>query len=605
MYPNNDPPILIPMKTPCFLCTFLLVCLIHLNTYGQSLNISIKGKENNFDFNQLPPIPKDCPNEPACTTVLQQYLQSLYQKGYWAASFDSVYQDSTGVYALLYLGEIYELKALNVDQIDPKALKKAAYKPSFFEGRSFQMPSLIALQNALLRYYENQAYPFAEVGLTNIQFQADGVHADLQVNKHQRITIDSLLLEGDANISKRFLHRYLNIPIGQGYNEATMQQMESRLRELPYLRLVRTPRVIFIGDDAQVNLALKKKKASKFNLLIGIIPGTTSVTSTGRSRNYTITGDGDLALQNALGAGESLELSFKRYPGNVMELETQIWYPYLPLLPFGGDFRFDLYIKDPEFREITTFAGLQYLLKGNDYFKVFWDRRATDLLQVDTVAIINNQQLPSTLDSRRTFYGLAYHLEQLDYRFNPRKGFSSHVEASIGSRKILPNNGILALDETIYENIDSSGTQIKFNYHLEKYWPLGRASTLKTAIDGAYITNQSVLKNELYRIGGNRKLRGFDEESILTSFYNLLTIEYRLLWGANSYFAAFTDINWLPNGRFTAEEAYLQTGFGVGLSFETKAGMFALSYALGRDWALQDRFQLRNGKVHLGYVSVF
>ena len=45
-----------------------------------------------------------------------------------------------------------------------------------------------------------------------------------------------------------------------------------------------------------------------------------------------------------------------------------------------------------------------------------------------------------------------------------------------------------------------------------------------------------MVRNELFQIGGNKLLRGFDEASIFTPTYSILSLEYRLALGKNSYF---------------------------------------------------------------------
>ncbi|MCC6690169.1 MAG: hypothetical protein IT235_01425, partial [Bacteroidia bacterium] len=44
-------------------------------------------------------------------------------------------------------------------------------------------------------------------------------------------------------------------------------------------------------------------------------------------------------------------------------------------------------------------------------------------------------------------------------------------------------------------------------------------------------------------------------------------------------------------------------GFGAGTSFETKAGIFSLDYALGSQ--LGNPIYLKSGKIHFGIVSYF
>jgi hypothetical protein len=44
-------------------------------------------------------------------------------------------------------------------------------------------------------------------------------------------------------------------------------------------------------------------------------------------------------------------------------------------------------------------------------------------------------------------------------------------------------------------------------------------------------------------------------------------------------------------------------GFGAGLNFETRAGIFAFNYALGKK--NQNPIDFRAGKIHFGYISIF
>jgi hypothetical protein len=44
-------------------------------------------------------------------------------------------------------------------------------------------------------------------------------------------------------------------------------------------------------------------------------------------------------------------------------------------------------------------------------------------------------------------------------------------------------------------------------------------------------------------------------------------------------------------------------GFGAGISFETKAGIFSINYALGKQF--NNPIELRSGKIHFGIVNYF
>jgi outer membrane translocation and assembly module TamA len=107
----------------------------------------------------------------------------------------------------------------------------------------------------------------------------------------------------------------------------------------------------------------------------------------------------------------------------------------------------------------------------------------------------------------------------------------------------------------------------------------------------------------LYQIGGYRLLRGFDEESILASEYTVGSLEYRYLIGMNSFLFSFIDGGWAKNDvpGYAINNLYL--GIGLGLAFETKAGIFNMSYAIGKQDS--NPFEFRQAKIHLGYVNFF
>jgi hemolysin activation/secretion protein len=142
-----------------------------------------------------------------------------------------------------------------------------------------------------------------------------------------------------------------------------------------------------------------------------------------------------------------------------------------------------------------------------------------------------------------------------------------------------------------------------FEFTAARYFHLYKAHVLKIQLVGAGTPDKKIFKNELQRIGGNRILRGFDEQSILTSLYTIATFEYRYLLDKNSYAYAFYDAAYTEVKTVSLRQFDKPYGFGAGLAFETKAGIFQLSYALGS--RLNNPIVIRNGKIHFGYLVSF
>ena len=99
-------------------------------------------------------------------------------------------------------------------------------------------------------------------------------------------------------------------------------------------------------------------------------------------------------------------------------------------------------------------------------------------------------------------------------------------------------------------------------------------------------------------------LRGFNEESIYASRYGVFTAEYRYLVGLNSYLFAFADLGWVKN-KYQAVDINNQfIGAGLGIMYETKAGLLNISYALGKRDDV--KFNIREAsKIHFGYINYF
>ena len=82
-----------------------------------------------------------------------------------------------------------------------------------------------------------------------------------------------------------------------------------------------------------------------------------------------------------------------------------------------------------------------------------------------------------------------------------------------------------------------------------------------------------------------------------------LTLEWRFLFGKNSYAYLFGDFSYIQNNSISGFKDDFPIGFGLGVALETKVGIFGLSYALGTKQGNPILFN--NSKVHFGYIYAF
>ncbi|GJM34144.1 MAG: hypothetical protein DHS20C18_31450 [Saprospiraceae bacterium] len=534
---------------------------------------------------------------------LQRLTNQLHQDAYLEASIDTLAVKDSLAIAFLHLGPQYEWVQLKDGNVGDAWLDQVGFRERLYRGKPFTYGTVARLQERLLTYAENNGYPFAKVWLDSIVVEGVGIRAQLFMDKGPLILISRIEVKGNARLSKTYLTRYLGIREGIPFDKAKILRIRDRIRELPFVQAKKDVVIQFRDNQAILQLELERKNASRFDFLIGVLPNSQSTGS------VLITGSFEGELQNQFGLGEKIYAQFEQLRPQTQELNLAFNYPYVLDLPIGVDLDFSLYKRDTNYLDIGSNIGLQYLLEGANYVKAFWHNQSSILLTVDTQQVKNTGQLPDTLDVRRSFFGLEYLQEQLDYRFNPRKGWSVKLRAGAGTKRIKRNNQIAQLDiEDPYSDLKLKSFQYKVEGQLAGYLPLFKTSTFKTQIQGGFlIADEPVYANEQYRIGGNKLLRGFDEEFIFATNYAILTLEYRLLLGQNSYLYLFGDYARVDNKTAKTEPGVdtvdFPYGFGAGITFETKAGIFGLSLAFGT--RQPEPIDFGSPKVHFGYVSLF
>lgn len=524
---------------------------------------------------------------------LNRCLQMFHENAYLLASVDSLYNDSATITAYINPGKEYQWAYLKKGNVDEGVLSATGYREKIFSNKPFYYKDVSYLQEKIIRYYENNGYPFASVKLDSIAINNESISATLLLTKNKLIKIDSVIIMGNARISTAYLYNYTGIAPAKIYNESIVKNISSRLKELPFIKINKSPVILFTDKYTKAILFIDKKKASRFDGIVGVLPNE----STGK---ILLTGDIKLKLHNAAGQGELIDINWRSLAKNTQDLKARISYPFLLSTPFGLDYVIKLYKKDTSFIDINQNIGVQYLMKGNNYFKAFYKARQSSLLSTKGLESIT--VLPSYADIKANIYGLEYSIEKLDYRLNPRKGFTLLINASAGNRIILKNN---KLNPVIYEGLELKTVQYESEFSGNIFIPLFEKSTLQIRSQAAWLNSKTIFQNELYRIGGIKTLRGFDEESIFASTYVIGSIEYRYLLEENSYLYVFTDAAYYENlsVTFSGDRYDVPIGFGSGISFETKAGIFSINYALGKQF--NNPVFLKSGKVHFGIVNYF
>lgn len=516
---------------------------------------------------------------------------SLIEEGYISASVDSVTHDSLNYIAYITAGKKYKWINLNYDKKDQAIISKLGYNEHFFSKRAFKFSELSKFMEKIIVYYENNGYPFASAKLDSLNFENAHVAAKLNVEKNLFIKLDSLVTEGSGKVSQKFLLRYLGIKNGMPYNTAVFMDVSKKIKQLPFVTEKKPPVIQLTDKQNKLFLFLEKKNASQFDGIVGILPNDKGKT--------VFTGDLKIKLVSTIfKSGETVDIQWRRLQTQTQDLKASLIYPYIGGLPVGADYNIKIYKKDTTFLDVNNAIGLNYYFSGLNYIKVFYKQRNANL--ISTSGLSNITVLPEYADVVTKAYGLGLFLEKLDYKFNPRKGFGVNVQGSVGSRQIKKNPKI---NDVAYSTLDLKTSQYQVEGTAVGYINIVKNHVVKLSSQFGTVFGNTIYKNELFRIGGLRTMRGFDEESIYASTYVIPTIEYRFLFEKNSNLFLFAEGAYYENHSVNSKYDDNPISFGAGINFETKAGIFNLSYAIGKQQG--NSFDMRIGKIHAGLTALF
>lgn len=531
---------------------------------------------------------------------LKNWVQS---KGFIAASIDSVVTNSNQTLLFIFLGKqyfygiVFESKQQNI-------FKEFGFDKEFSKNKYFNFLEFYKSRNKIIDYYKNTGYPFASIWLDNIQIMNDTIKANMNLAKGSQYKFDSIRVFGNAKISKNFIHHYLNILPSSLYNESKLKKINQYISELPFLETIQSWDINMLNTGSIINLYLNNKKSNQISLIAGFLPTNQQI---GGKLLFTV--DANLLLQNAFASGETIGLIWQQIQPKSPKLNIRFQQPYLFNSNYGIDLSFDLFKRDSLFINLDFQAGISFQISTQQKGKIAFQNQSTSLINPDTLQVIISKTLPNIIDVSTSKLNASYEYNSTNFKWNPQKGEELKFNISLGKRAIKKNIAFTQIKNSsynyggLYDSLKLNSYQLKINAFFSKYFKIAKQSILKTGINLGWIQSPDLFKNELFQIGGNKLLRGFDDESIFSNLYVVTSAEYRILINNASYLFSFLDAGYSKYEvqKINFSNTYL--GWGLGLAFETKSGYFNVSYAIGKRNDLP--ISLRQAKIHFGYVSTF
>ena len=528
--------------------------------------------------------------------AVEAHVAQLQTQGFLEAGLQELTTSGKSWKVHLYQGPQYFFERIDLIGLRDLYLQKTGIDRQATKRRPVNWVDLEQRLGACLQLMQEEGFPFASFEELEVSYRKQGGDSILVTLQYAFETgpltkIDSIYIEGNHREKDPFVHNLIRLRPGDLYNQKSISAIPSILNNSIYYQNVPAVKVGFHPDrGAKLILELERKRAGKFDLLIGLQPPQNN------SQRLGFTGTMDIVLVSPLRQGELIQFKFDRITAGTQQTEARLVLPYLFRTPLKVEGSFELFKQEEDFLNLNSEAALQYAINPFLSASFFFRNRSSRVLDStlrDTFSTEARQ-----LDGNRQLIGAGLVYENIDYRNNPSRGLEAKIGLAIGRRSIIENG---FLSSKLYEGRDLDQAIREAELSVKWYKQLFPRQVFHLANHTYWLGMKDYLRNDQIQVGGSRSIRGFNENAFFTNFYSFATAEYRFQLERDSYLFLFADYAYLQDQ--VENKTLFPFGTGLGMNYGTKAGIISIIYAIGRTADIP--FQPSRGRIHIGLVNQF
>ncbi len=517
------------------------------------------------------------------SSFLDSMVTAKVNDGYLSAFWDQELRRDT-LFAVLDLGPKIETVTIRTDNVPSN------FKP----GQSTDHKSFLEYSNwsqEVLNNAEDQGYPFASLEMDSVERRGSSLEGSLNFQSGPLIIWDTVRVQGESRTTSKYLQNLSFLKVGEPFSQSEFEKASILISRSPYFNLIKNPELSFQQRKARAVFTLRDRKANRLDGVIGILPNENE------QGKVLITGQLDLELYHLGGKGRDIEVHWQRLNIETQSLSLGYRESFLFGSPLSTRLGFDLLKQDTTFLNRNFILSFDYSPRPNLNLTFFTIREASDLISTSGLSEVT--ELPDAADFRWNQYGVGFHWNTLDSHILPRTGWRILSNFSAGNKRIIQNT---AIPEEIYNSIDLNTAQYAISGSVEKYIGVKSSWGMWIRSSFGWIENENLLLNDLFRVGGLKSIRGFNENFFYARSFGYLNFEQRLFFGDQSYLLAFIDGGIIQN-PFSQESQDTPFSLGTGLNLNTGNGLF--KFILGVGSSNEQPFALSYARIHFGYVATF
>jgi hypothetical protein len=552
-------------NTQPYVLTTLFILYFSLGIIAQDYTLKLTSKntiENTFlskiDFK------KEHKDSISIFDELNRIHKLVQVNGYFLSVVDSLVLKQKNYFAFFNMNQKVDSVILKQKNFPEEILRTFNFKQ-----QKIKMPinQLAVFLNKISETFESKGNSFSKIRLKNITILKKVLYADIAFNASKERKINKLILKGYENFPSSFIKNYFNIKEEMVFNKKKLNEISRLSKSLNFVSEIKAPETLFTKDSTFVYVYLKKNKGNSFDGLVNL--------ASQENGKLKFNGYIDLKLRNILNKGERFNLLWNSFGNERQEFAIATKIPYIFNSKLSPELNFSIYKQDTTFLNTKFNSNLQYQIKSNASLFVSFTQANSESLT--NVASQNIETFTST------FLGLGYQYTMPKNDLFRNNIFFLNINPSFGNRKSENNS---------FRQIKLEGT---ISYLLD----ISKRSSIYLKNKTGVLNSENYIQNELFRIGGNNSIRGFNEQSIFVKDYVIQNIEYRYLLSNDAFIYSITDLALIATPNTTEK----LMGLGIGYLFNTNNAQINISTTLGTD--SRNPINFKNTQLFINWVNFF
>lgn len=545
---------------------------------------------------------------------LKEIVRIYTSRNFYLAQIDSIQYkfnaDSSEISIRLFITENKEIEIGRIEFLGNTSVSSPDLlnRMNSDLGKIFDPSVLDQDLEDIVRLYEDRGFPFARVALTELKLYEESgrpkASLTMTIEENKKSLLTQLTITGQQQTREKVLQREMRLPLPRLYRRSDAEAGLARLRKFSFISDAAEGEITEASDSSYaLQIFVREGPSNTIDGVAGYVPKTAA------SKGY-FTGFANLSFQNLFGTARRLDVRWQkknRYSQDFLLAYTEPWVLGYPV-NLGGSIQ--------QLVQDTIYVERQFTLDGNIWIGTYGAGLFGAKFKYidpsdDVTGFVYNIPIAQFTSA---YIGMSY--DTRDSPYNPRSGAFYKAMIEYGQKKEDYFAANSAAQDTLFvsgqpvvvEKKNRSIATQKLTLDFETIFSVTRKFVIYNGIHGiAYKSPQSVVPySEQIRFGGLKTVRGYAEDFFNGTRAGWNNFELRWLTAPRSRLFAFLDLAYYYRRAFSSgdpvrivKEDGWPLGYGFGIRFETKLGLFALDFGLGRN----DSFS--EGKIHFGIASEF